>query len=292
MPAGEVRLIACPFHNGLEGVVMGAGAALLAADAAVAEAVERAGARVSRARVETVDPNGPEIARSMEIVRRLAREVRLAVEDGAFPLVLAGNCHSSLATAAGSRADGVVWLDAHADFDDPDDNVSGFFDVMALAMLTGRGWRTQRATIPDHRPVPEGHVVLAAVRDLAPYQRERVERSELLVVPGDVDAGAYGAALSLVAERASRVYLHVDLDSLDAGEARVNAYAAAGGPSLERLRDCVHAAFARTTVAAAAITSFDPSCDDDGRALGAARVIAGDIAAGATSAVEARELGL
>jgi arginase len=107
--------------------------------------------------------------------------------------VLAGNCNSALGTVAGLETDelAVVWLDAHADFDDPDENTSGFFDVMGLAMLTGRGWHALRQTIPNHHPVPEHRVVLAAVRDLEPYQRQRVERSNLHVVPGEIDAGRW-----------------------------------------------------------------------------------------------------
>jgi hypothetical protein len=37
----------------------------------------------------------------MELIRRLASRVGLAVADGAFPLVLAGNCNSSPGTTAG-----------------------------------------------------------------------------------------------------------------------------------------------------------------------------------------------
>jgi arginase len=86
------------------------------------------------------------------------------------------NCNSALGTTAGVGADdlGVVWFDAHADFDDPEENDSGFFDVMGLAMLTGRGWRALRQTIPGHVPIPEQNVILGAVRDLEPYQRERL----------------------------------------------------------------------------------------------------------------------
>ena len=78
-------------------------------------------------------------------------------------------------------------LDADADFDDPAENTSGFFDVMGLAMLTGRGWRALRGTIPDHRPIPESDVILAGVRDLEPYQRRRLDASEVCAVPGSIE---------------------------------------------------------------------------------------------------------
>lgn len=291
MSPPELRLIAWPFHNGLHGVGMGAGAVRLAGDEELVAGLAGAGWSVRPEEVPPVDESGSEIARVIELVRRLAGVVRGAVDDGAFPLVLAGNCNSSLGTVAGAGRGagtaagagdgdlGVVWFDAHADFDDPEENTSGFFDVMGLAMLTGRGWRGLRDTIPGHRPVPEPEVVLAAVRDLEPYQRARLEGSALRVVPGAVDSGEFESALDGLA--AGRVYLHVDLDSVDSSEASANGYAAPGGPSLERLLECIRLTCERFPVAAAAITSYDPAFDHDDRALAAARRVAVAIAEGA-----------
>jgi arginase len=216
--------------------------------------------------VPPVDPALPEVRRSIELDLRLADRVRAAAADGAFPLVVAGNCNSCLGTVSGVGTDGlgVVWLDAHADFDTPEDNRSGFFDVMALSTLTGSAWQAQRARLTT--PVAEEDVVLAAVRDLEPYQRERVQRSRLRVVPGALD----GFEEALDALHTPRVYLHLDLDALDARAGAANAYAAPGGPSLERYLEAVDAVFDRFAVAAAALTSYDPAADADGRALRAA----------------------
>ena len=98
-----------------------------------------------------------EIARTFDLDRVLAARVRTATERYAFPLVLAGECASCLGTVGGLDYErvGVVWFDAHADFDTPDDNLSGFFDVMALAILTGSGWRALRESIPGFRAVEE-----------------------------------------------------------------------------------------------------------------------------------------
>jgi arginase len=279
----DVRLIAMPFHNGLRGVGMGRGATALAHDEGLRAAFEAQQLRVADVfEVEAVDESRPEIARTIELIRRLARAVRSTTSDGLFPLVLAGSCNSSLGTVAGIGASdlGVVWLDAHADFDDPEENTSGFFDVMGLAMLTGRGWSGLRDTIPGHEPVAERSVLLAAVRDLEPYQRARMEQSELLLVGDEVDESRFDAALAELASRASRVYLHVDLDSLDDSVARANEYAAPGGPTLERVCACVHAVCERFTIAAAAFTAYDPAFDDRERTRIAARRIAAEIASG------------
>jgi arginase len=165
---------------------------------------------------------------------------------------LASNCNSALGTTAGlGRADlGVVWFDAHADFDTPEDNLSGFFDVFALAILTGSCWRALRRTIPGFREIDEGRVVLVGVRDLEPYQRERLEQSALNVVWGPhIRNEGLEHALAPVLDRitgtTANIYLHIDLDSLDPVEGRVNEYAAPGGLLLTELESAIGAIFDR-----------------------------------------------
>lgn len=258
-----------PFHDGVPDVAMGAG------PGAILD-----GWSLPDSRVETVpapDPARPEVARTIELNRCLSGRVAEAVAAGAFPVVLSGGCNACLGTVGGIGGGdlGVVWFDAHADFDTPEDNRSGFFDVMVLAALTGSAWQAQVTSIPGLRPVPEDRVVLAGVRDVEPYQRERMERSRLHVVPGALD----GFAAALDALPVSRVYLHLDLDALDVSEGRANEYAAPGGPSLAAYLAAVDEVFDRFSVAAVALTAYDPAFDDDGRAQAAARALLERVAA-------------
>jgi arginase len=280
----ELRLISWPFHNGLPEIGMGGGAARMAADEDLRDGLSALGWRVVDDAVGPARESEAEITRTMDLIRRLSRRARLAAADGAFPLVLAGNCNSCLGTVAGCGSGdglGVVWLDAHADFDDPSENTSGFFDVMGLAMLTGRGWEALRATVPGHSPIPERQVLLAGVRDLEPYQRQTLDGSDLLVVPGAIEAAAFEDAVRELRTRVPSIYLHVDLDVLDAGEARANEYAAPGGPDLDRVIGCIGRLGEHFAIAGAAITAYDPAYDPEGKTLLAARRIAAEIAAGA-----------
>jgi arginase len=256
----ELRVIVSPFDSGLPDVGMGAGSTALAGEDALRFAPVET--------VPAVEERIPEIARVIELDRRLAGRVRSAVRSGAFPLVLAGNCNSSLGTVSGLRPGplGVVWFDAHADFDTPDENISGFFDVMGLSILTGGGWQALAATIPGFVPVEERHVVLAGVRDLEPYQRSALERSSLRTVPGAFAPPDLEQALDELRREVQGIYLHVDLDALDAGEGRANRYAAPGGPSVATLLEAVDLVFDRFDVRAAALTAYDPAADADGRA--------------------------
>jgi arginase len=277
MAADPMQLIAWPYHAGLRDVSMGLGASVLAADEELRAGIAAAGVSVGVETIPPVDESLPEVARIFELDRRLARRVAAARARGAFPLVLGGNCVSCLGTVAGAGADGVVWFDAHADFDTTDDNISGFTDVFGLAILTGTGWRALRETIPGFIPVPEERVVLAGVRDLEPYQRERLAASAVRTVPGAFVADELAAELDALAAVAARVYLHVDLDALDDGVGRANPYAAPGGPSLDVLLAGVDAVLDRFEVTAAAMTAYDPRADGDGAIAAAARLIAARI---------------
>ena len=258
---------------------MGAGPLRLMADPKISGALRELGWALRVETIEAPDPGDPEIVRVVEGDRRLARRVRVALEGGEFPLVLAGNCNSCLGTTAGIRHGagrvGVVWFDAHADFDTPDRSL-GFFDGMGLAILTGNGWRLLRRTIPGFSPVDERDVVLVGVRDLEEHQHAPLEASAMRILRGpDFASTDFPGALDELRGRVASVYLHVDLDVLDTSEGRANRFAAAGGLSTGQLESAIEMVFERCHVAAAAVTAYDPSLDDEGRvARAASRVIA------------------
>jgi arginase len=254
---------------------MGAGPLRLVGDPSISDELRAQGWDLQLETIETPDPNDPEIVRIAEGDRRLARRVRAAHEGGAFPLVLAGNCNSCLGTVAGLGPVGVVWFDAHADFDTPDRSL-GFFDGMGLAILTGNGWGLLRQTIPGFMPVDERDVVLVGVRDLEEHQRAPLDATAMRILPGpSFDSTGFLHALDELRQRASRTYLHIDLDVLDTSEGRANRFAAAGGLSAQQLEWAVEMVFRRSAVAAAALTAYDPGLDEDGRmARAASRVIA------------------
>lgn len=276
-------MLGMPYHNGLRGVGMGLGPIRLLESRGFAAKLEDLGWTMEVDSVDPVDEGLAEVARVIELDRRLAERVSAAVTDGAFPLVIAGNCNSCLGTVAGveSAGLGAVWFDAHADFDTPEDNLSGFFDVMGLAILTGSGWRALRETIPGFSPIDEGNVVVAAVRDLASYQRARLEASRVRTVGGSAVGGweaAFASTLDDLRGRVGRVYLHVDLDALDPGEGTANGHAAPGSLTLEQLVAALDAVFSRFAVPAAAVTAYDPACDVDGRMAESATTVIETIA--------------
>jgi arginase len=206
------------------------------------------------------------------------------VAAGGFPLVLSGVCSSCLGTVAGLGSPddlGVVWFDAHGDFNTPETTPTGFFDGMPLAMLTGSGWESLRAGVPALRPLREANVVAVGVRDLDPPEQARLEKSAVTWVrPGE----PVEPALDALADRVRDVYVHVDLDVLDPSEAQANRYACPGGLTGDEVATAVAEVGRRFTIRAAALTAYEPVYDPEGRVPAAARSIARALTAAGVAA--------
>lgn len=201
--------------------------------------------------------------------------MREAVAGGAAPLAVLGDCTACLGVLAGlDRPVGIVWLDAHGDFNTPDTTVTGFLGGMPLAAAVGRCWQEQCAALPGFVPAPESQVILVA-RALDPAEADLLRTSSVHVI----DDGslrqtgrlrALADALSSL-RRGAEVYLHLDLDVLDPSRARANRYAEPGGMTPEEVLEVIGAVGEHARIAAAAVSAYDPAYDTNGRALAAGR---------------------
>ena len=121
---------------------------------------------------------------SLAVNKNLKKTVQRAVVAEQVPIVLAGSCDVSAGILAGfdhSRC-GVVWLDAHGDFNTPESTISGFFAGMSLAVITGHCYRSYWAQIGDNTPVLESATVIFGVRDLDPAEQQRFQQSQIRMV--------------------------------------------------------------------------------------------------------------
>jgi arginase family enzyme len=71
-------------------------------------------------------------------------------------------------------------------------------------------------------------------------------------------------------EHADDVYVHLDLDVLDAGVAAANSYAVGGGMSIEDVEHALALIARQFHVAAITLSAYDPAADTDGAAGAAA----------------------
>ncbi|HEY6770879.1 MAG TPA: arginase family protein [Solirubrobacterales bacterium] len=268
----EIRLLAVPYEVGALRMGVGRGAERLL-EAGAEEALRAAGADVKLEVLELEkhdrDRSGASEAKaSFDLIELVASRVKQAVEDGAFPVLLSGSCFAGLGVVTGLMEDspGVVWFDAHADFNTPDSTIEGYFDGMGVAILTGGAWQAlvdQAGTTT----IPESAVLLAGARDFDPLEQQRLDSSDVQYLPPSrIDSDdAVARAADGLNPAPTGLYLHVDLDVLDSEEARVNIYSAPDGLSAAQLESQVAALLDRCPVRAISLTAYDPEVDAEGR---------------------------
>jgi arginase len=182
-------------------------------------------ARFGPARTITADlPPGDPWARLTALYRLAADAVADAAGHGSRPVVISGDCTTSLGIVAGlQRAGldpGIVWFDAHGDVQTLETTASGYLGGMPLRLLAGY----RPGLIADGlglRPVPEHRIVLAGARDLDP--------PEAAYLAGAAIGRAGVADLDPAAMPDGPLYVHLDLDVIDPAFLPGLLYPAPGG---------------------------------------------------------------
>ena len=158
------------------------------------------------------------------MARRVAGAVATSVQGGQFPLVLGGD-HSialgSIRGAAKHKKLGLLWIDAHADFNTDETTPSGNIHGMPLAALCGLGDRRLVQLWDEAVPVVDPtKVVVLGARDLDPGEKKNLREAGVMVLSLEqIDRiGMYDAvsrAIEQIIQDADGIYLSFDMDSLD-----------------------------------------------------------------------------
>ena len=119
--------------------------------------------------------------------RNFAELVRSGRDDATITIGLQANCNDLLGMLAGLKYDdagnasriGLVFIDAHGDFNVPETTLSGMLGGMPVAIAAGHALHNLRNTAGLTDPVPVEHIVWGGVRDLDPLERERFNKYEV-----------------------------------------------------------------------------------------------------------------
>lgn len=163
----------------------------------------------------------------IELNRTLADKVEAVCREGAFPLILGGDHSLAIGSVAGvarQKPIGLIWVDAHADFNTPETTPSGNIHGMTNAALTGRGHPALTNLCGDRPALRDEQIALVAVRDLDTLEREALRGSGVHVFTmHDIDRRGIGAvmdeAMTLVSEGTAGFHVSLDLDALDPRDA-------------------------------------------------------------------------
>jgi arginase len=156
--------------------------------------------------------------------RRVAGAVATSIQGGRFPLVLGGDHSLSLGSIRGAakhKKIGVIWVDAHADFNTPETTPSGNIHGMPLAALAGLGDKSLVQLWDEHTPVVDpARIAIIGARDLDPGEKVNLKDAGVMVMSMEqIDRFGMTAAIEKAIERVSRdtdgIYLSFDMDALD-----------------------------------------------------------------------------
>ncbi|WP_457637921.1 arginase [Oceanithermus sp.] len=173
--------------------------------------------------VETLKTNGGEPGglHHLDAIRqaceRLAKQLT-GLEDGEFPIILGGDHSISIGSVSGLShrgRTGLIWIDAHADFNTPETSPSGNVHGMPLAALAGLGDPRLTGIAGPPPKVRPQDVVLIGVRSVDPGERELLREAGVVVYTmKEVDrAGIPTIAANAVAQMQGLEWVHVSFDA-------------------------------------------------------------------------------
>ncbi|MBL8102126.1 MAG: arginase [Anaerolineales bacterium] len=156
--------------------------------------------------------------------RRVAGAVATSVQAGRFPLVVGGDHSLSIGSVRGAARDkklGVIWIDAHADFNTAETTPSGNIHGMSLAILAGLGDKSLVQLWDEPTPVIDPKkIAIIGARDLDAGEKVNLQNAGAMVMSMEqIDRYGMVAVVEKAIEHVSRdvdgIYLSLDLDALD-----------------------------------------------------------------------------
>jgi arginase len=208
---------------------------------------------------------------------RLADSVTAVLREGGFPLILGGDCSIVLGPMLALRRMGrygLLFIDGHADFYQPEVNPNGEAASMDLAFATGHG-PALLTDIEGQRPlVREEDTVVFGFRDA----EEQAEYGSQPLPPAirafdlqavrrlGVDEAARQAVAHLCRDELQGFFIHVDADCLDDALMPAVDYRLPGGLSWHELVTALRTALASGRVMGLEVAIYNPTLDESGSA--------------------------
>ncbi len=202
--------------------------------------------------------------------------VREGLQDGLITIALEANCNDLLGMLSGLKYDadgnarrvGLVFIDAHGDFNTPETTLSGMLGGMPVAVAAGHALHNIRRTTGLAEPLPMSDIVWGGVRDLDPLEADRFAEYEVQQFSVE-DIRELSANLKKqvdeLADRVDAVYVHIDMDVLDPAEVPGHNLTVADGPSSKDLAAALTLMFRNPKTVALGIASTPSfNLDPDG----------------------------
>jgi len=228
----------------------------------------------------------------------LAEIVSEHVREDLVTIGLEANCNSILGVLGGlqrsgpegeSRRVGMIFIDAHGDFNTPETTLSGMLGGMPVAVAAGHALERLRLESGLIDPIPLEEIVWAGVRDLDPLEADRFEEygvRQISVHDIRTLSENLHRQMRYLSQRNDLVYIHIDMDVLDPAEVPGHGLNVPDGPTSEELAAALRTLFEYPKAAALGIASTPAGSDDPD---GVSRQAALNLIRGAVEGVKARD---
>jgi arginase len=276
----RIGVIGIPYNTGSKGLSVEKGAEALR-NAGIVDALRRFNEVVDFGDVSVnlpasdwsdpklLNPNQVEV-----LCRAVADKIKAVLDAGCLPFIVGGDDSALMGIIEGLRRSlgptiGMVYMDAHGDFNTPETTPSGMIGGMDVAIVAGRGPK-RLAAMFEHPPLlPEENIVLLGVRDLDPLEAKALAESKVRVYPREKikSQGAEKTAeeiLRHLESHCSCVYLHVDLDVLDTSVFSAQGLPVPDGLSKEEFQSILKLLARSGKLCGVALMVFDAAKDADG----------------------------
>jgi len=221
--------------------------------------------------VTYAEPRAASVPQSLPVPRvygavcgAIADSVAKGRNAGSGVAMVGGNCGHAIgvlaglqqAHGAGARI-GLVWLDAHGDFNTPKTTLSGSLGGMPVAVAAGLGLGEWREPAGMLSPLPTDRIVMADLRNLDPAEAQLLAATDAVVIGPDQPFGraAYVDGVSALAAKVDMLYLHIDADILDAAYVPNHVTIEPNGPDMAAVQAAVDTVMATGKVVAFALVS-------------------------------------
>lgn len=277
----KVGLIGVPYNIGWRGPGIEEGARALR-DAGLVDELKKVVSEVVdygdvEVRLPPRDDSNPKLlnAKQVEAVcRSLAAKVHSTLDRGYFPLIIGGE--DSVLTgiiegfqrALGPRI-GLIYMDAHGDFNTPETTPSGLIGGMDVAITAGRGPKELVEMFGRSPLLPEENIVLYGTRELDAVEEMALAESKVRVYTREKirEVGVENVVKEILRDlepRCDKVYVHVDLDVLDETAMSAQSLPVGDGLSMGEFQETLQGLVRSGRLCGMAIMVFNAAEDPKG----------------------------
>jgi len=214
------------------------------------------------AEIDKAQEEAPQLGVACAIIAEAVGEASAA---GHAVAVTGGDCRHSVAVLAGLQKAygpaariGLVWMDAHGDYNTTHTSLSGMMGGMPVAVMAGLTCPRWREGAGIVAPLPSDRIILVDVRNLDAPEEALIRATDTTIAAiGPGRAGVeLAAAVGALAAKCDLIYLHIDADIVDASLAPNHTTREPDGPDLLTVTAAIRTVMATGKVGAFALVSI------------------------------------